>query len=156
MIPQVLVAAGVGFVSALVPVVSAEAFQTGSSLLQPTAVVMACVVALSCGQAAGKVVIFLASRRGAKRWRTAHAGRPSRSPDWVRRVNAGLLLWLSHPVGGPTAVAVSATVGLPPLALVSASAGASSLRCSVFALTCLAGRLVRFGVLAGGVAALTG
>ena len=53
-------------------------------------------------------------------------------------------------------MAVSATVGVPPLALVSATAGASAIRCRAFVLACLAGRLVRFAGLAGVVAAVTG
>jgi membrane protein YqaA with SNARE-associated domain len=154
-IPEALAAVGVGFVSALLPVVSAEAFQAGASLLQPTPVVVACVVALTVGQTGGKVVIFTASRRGATRWRSTHAGRPSRAPACLKWINAKLLQWLSHPIGGPAAVAVSATVGLPPLAIVSATAGASTIRCCVFAIACLVGRLVRFAALAGLVAALT-
>jgi membrane protein YqaA with SNARE-associated domain len=154
-ITEVLAAAGVGFVSALVPVVNAEAFQAGSSYLQPSAVIVACTAALAVGQTGGKLVIFTASRRGATRWRSGHAGRPSRAPAWLGRVNAWLLQRLSHPVGGPAAVAVSATVGLPPLALVSATAGASTIRCRAFVLACLAGRLVRFAGLAGVVAGVT-
>jgi membrane protein YqaA with SNARE-associated domain len=155
-ISATLAAAGVGFVSALLPVVNAEAYLAGSSFLQPTAVIVACTVALAVGQTGGKLVIFSASRRGATRWRSGHAGRRSWAPAWVGRVNACLLHRLSHPVGGPAAVAVSATVGLPPLALVSATAGASTLRCRAFVLACLAGRLVRFAGLAGAVAAVTG
>ena len=156
MIPEVLAAAGVGFVSALLPVVNAEAFQAGSSLLQPPVLIAACTAALAVGQTGGKVVIFTTSRRGASRWRSAHAGRTSRAPALLGRVNARLLQWLSHPLGGPAAVAVSATVGVPPLALVSATAGASAIRCRAFVLACLAGRLVRFAGLAGVVAAVTG
>ncbi len=155
MILEVLAAAGVGIVSALLPVVNAEAFQAGSSLLQRPAVVVACVVALALGQTVGKVVIFIASRRGATRWRSTHAGRRSRVPAWLQRANARLLQWLSHPAGGPAAVAVSASVGIPPLALVSATAGVSTIRCWAFCVACLVGRVVRFGTLAGGVAALT-
>lgn len=154
MIPEVLAAVGVGFTSALLPVINAEAFQAGSSLLQSPPVIVACVVALSVGQTGGKVVIFIASRRGATRWRSTHGGRPSRAPAWVQWITARLLEWLSHPIGGPAAVAVSATVGLPPLALVSATAGASTIRCAAFASACLAGRLVRFATVASTVAAL--
>ena len=155
MIPEALAALGVGFASALVPVISAEAFQAGASLLQPTPVEVACIVALTVGQTAGKVVIFTASRQGASRWRSTHSGRPARTPAFLKVVNAKLLTWLSHPVGGPAAVAVSATVGLPPLAIVSATAGASKIRCSVFAGACLVGRFLRFAALAGFVTALT-
>jgi membrane protein YqaA with SNARE-associated domain len=51
-------------------------------------------------------------------------------------------------------VVVSAAVGLPPLALVSATAGASTIRCSAFASACFVGRFVRFATIAGGVAVL--
>ena len=109
---------------------------------------------LELGQTGGKLVIFLASRRGVTRWRSSHAEKSSRTPAWVRRTNVWLLHLLSDSRRGPAAVAVSATVGLPPLALVSASAGASTMRCSAFGLTCLAGRVARFTVVAGGVTAL--
>ncbi len=170
MIWQVLVAAGVGFASALLPVINAEAFQAGSSLLQPPSVVMACVVALAVGQTGGKLVIFAASRRGATRWRStprvrssrapwrrpARSGRATCTPGWVTRTSTRMLQWLSHPVGGPTTVAISATVGLPPLALVSAAAGVSTIRYFPFTLACLIGRFLRFAALAGLLAAITG
>ena len=155
MIPEALAAFGVGFVSALLPVVNAEVFQAGASLLQPTPVIAACVVTVTVGQTAGKVVIFTASRRGITRWRSSRAERPSRTPARLKKINATLLKWLSHPIGGPAAIAVSATVGLPPLAIVSATAGASTIRCSAFAGACLVGRLLRFAALAGFIAVLT-
>jgi membrane protein YqaA with SNARE-associated domain len=154
MIVVVLAAAGVGVVSALLPVVNAEAFHAGATLLQSRPTVVACTIALAVGQTCGKLIIFTASRRGTTRWRATHSERPSRMPAWVRRANARLLTWLSHPTGGPAAVAISAGVGLPPLALVSATAGASRMRGCAFSITCFAGRLLRFATLAGGVAAL--
>jgi membrane protein YqaA with SNARE-associated domain len=153
-IAVVLAAVAVGVVSALLPVVNAEAFHAGATLLQPRSAVVACTIALAVGQTIGKLIIFTASRRGATRWRSAHAGRRSRSPKWVRRASARLMSWLSHPRGGPAAVAISAGTGLPPLALVSAAAGASTIRCCAFSVACFAGRLLRFATLAGGVAAL--
>jgi membrane protein YqaA with SNARE-associated domain len=153
-IALVLGAVAVGVVSALFPVVNAEAFHTGTTLLQDRPVVLACTIALAVGQTCGKLVIFTASRRGASRWRSTHSERPSRMPAWVRRANAKLMTWLSHPTGGPAAVAISAAVGVPPLAIVSVTAGASTMRGFAFSVTCFAGRLLRFATLAGGVAAL--
>ena len=155
-IPEVLAAAGVGFVSALLPVVSAEAFQAGSSFLQPPVLIAACTAALAVGQTGGKVVIFTASRRGAGRWRTAHAGRTSRAPALLGRVNARLLQWLSHPWVARPPWPCPPRSACRPLALVSATAGASGIRCRAFVLACLGGRLVRFAGLAGVVAAVTG
>ena len=63
--------------------------------------------------------------------------------------------WLSHPIGGPATIAASATLGLPPLAIVSATAGASTIRCSAFAVACLVGRFLRFAALAGFVSVVT-
>ena len=154
MIRSALLACCVGVVSALLPVVNAEAVMVGSSALQEPLVVAVVVAAMSLGQTGGKLLIFTGSRRGAMRWRTRRAQARSRTPNWVRRANAKLLNWLSHPVGGPAAVAVSATVGLPPLAVLSASAGVSSLRSLSFCLACFMGRLVRFTTLAGSVSAL--
>ena len=156
MIRTVLVSGGVGVVSALFPVVNAEAFVAGSSLLQGRSVLVLGVVALAIGQTCGKFLIFTASRRGAKRWLSAHRARASHAPRWLRTANARLLQWLEHPVGGPAAIAVSASVGLPPLAMVSASAGMSSIRCLAFWLPCFAGRLARFATLACGVSVLVG
>ena len=152
---EVLTAAGVGVLSALVPLLNAEAFLTWSSLTQGRSVIVACVIALALGQTGGKLVIFTASRRGATLWRCSHSERPPRAPAWICRTNARLLGWLSHPKGGPAAIVVSATLGLPPLLVVSATAGASRIRCSAFSIACFAGRLVRFACLAGGLAALT-
>ena len=154
MIRAALLACGVGVVSALFPVVNAEAILVASSTLQAPLGVVLVVVAMSLGQTGGKLLIFTGSRRGVTRWRASRTGSRSRTPTWVRRANAKLLHWLSHPVGGPAAVAVSATIGLPPLAVVSASAGVSSLRSLAFCLACFTGRLVRFTTLAGSVSVL--
>lgn len=169
MIPEILAAVAVGFASALLPAINAEAFQAGSSLVQSPAVVRACVVALAVGQTGGKVVIFTASRRGARRWRSTRdetssrarrsrpgrRGHPSRMRVWFSRTNAAVLRSLSRPVAGPVTVAVSAAVGLPPLALVSAAAGVSTMRGARFTAACLSGRLTRFAVVAGLVALIT-
>ena len=67
---------------------------------------------------------------------------------------AAILPLLRAPLPGTGVVLLSATVGLPPLAVVSAMAGVARLRLTLFVAACLLGRLVRFGAIAWPVAHL--
>nr|WP_221377832.1 VTT domain-containing protein [Actinoplanes polyasparticus] len=134
---------GYGFASALVPVVNAEAYAVLAGHRTGHAVIV--IVLLAFGQTAGKVVLFEAARHGTGRL-THRLKRPraqARAARWAEPVRR----WLSRRRTGLPTVFVSAAVGLPPLALVSLAAGAADLRASEFALTCLAGRLLRFAAL---------
>jgi len=133
-----------GTVSALVPVVNAEAYALVVAGRTQPAVAPAVVVALAVGQTIGKLVLFEAARRG---WgglarRLAHRG-AGRAARWRERISACLG---SRRTGLPMVLA-SATVGVPPLAAVSLAAGASGQRRWEFGAACLVGRLARFAVL---------
>jgi membrane protein YqaA with SNARE-associated domain len=65
------------------------------------------------------------------------------------------LVWLQRPRAAGVIVLMSASVGVPPLAVVSAAAGVAKTPRPLFALTCLTGRVLRFGVLAVLVGAST-
>lgn len=133
----VAAALAVGVGSALLPLINAEAYAAVVAISAGPAAGAAVVVALAAGQTAGKLVLFEAARRGTGRRRTAPGSR------WGTRV-AELM---RSRRGGSLVVLAAATVGVPPLALVSVAAGVSGQRLPVFALLCLVGRAARFGAI---------
>lgn len=158
-----------GAASGLVPVLNAEAILTAAAVSRPELWWLASV-SITLGQCSAKVLIYLTARdgprlvgRGALARRLAVrlrqiAGRARRAgPAALRRARPRwdrLLDLLGRPLPGTTVVALSATLGLPPLAIVSALAGAARLRLPLFVGTCVAGRLVRFLAIAWPVAHL--
>ncbi|WP_244930511.1 hypothetical protein [Nocardioides sp. W7] len=133
-----LLAVGTGLASALVPLVNAEAYAVVAGARAHPALVAPLVLALAAGQTAGKLVLFESARRGAGRF----AGKASGS-RWTRRVRDGL----RRDRTGVPMVLAAASLGLPPLAVVSLAAGASGQRRWLFGVLCLAGRVARFGAL---------
>jgi membrane protein YqaA with SNARE-associated domain len=142
----VLTALAAGIASALVPVINAEALLVAAAVAGPDSWAFAALVAVSMavGQTLGKVILFEAARRrlarplGGKR-----AERPPRS-GWQRRA----LDLLGNRWSAVGVVLLSASVGLPPLALVSIAAGSLQMRRTDFVVCCLAGRVVRFSLIA--------
>ncbi|MEH1166914.1 VTT domain-containing protein [Micromonospora sp. CPCC 205539] len=141
-------ALGYGFASALVPVVNAEAYAVLAG--RPGGYAVIVVVALAVGQTAGKLLLFEAARRGTGRLarRLARRGQSGRVAARAARWAEPVRRWLSRRRTGLPAVLVSASVGVPPLALVSIAAGTAGLRHWEFAVACLLGRVVRFALLA--------
>jgi membrane protein YqaA with SNARE-associated domain len=138
-------AAAIGAVSALLPIVSAEAYALLAAARTHRVEAVAVVVALAVGQTIGKLVLFQAARRGSGRLHARLCRRgEGRGARWHDRV-CGLMT--RRRTGLPTVLA-SATVGLPPLALVSLVAGASAQRRWEFGTVCLLGRAARFAALA--------
>lgn len=139
---EVLGALAFGVGSALLPVVNAEAYalvRAGQSVWGALLVVLA----LAIGQTAGKLVLFEAARRGSGLLRPRKPVSERRS-RWAQR--AATLL-TDNRTAAP-AVLASALVGLPPLAAVSIAAGAAGQSRRLFLSLCLAGRTVRFGLVA--------
>jgi membrane protein YqaA with SNARE-associated domain len=142
-----------GLVSGLLPFVNAEAILT-VAVLGAHESWLAMAICVAVGQSVAKAIIFLGSREGAGRIRS-HRGRPPGRGVRFRalaRVTAPrverMLATLGRPWAGTALVAVSAVVGVPPLAATSVLAGASPMRIAPFCSVCLAGRLVRFGLVA--------
>jgi membrane protein DedA with SNARE-associated domain len=140
-------ALGYGLVSALVPVVNAEAFAAVAGHRGVPALVV--VLGLALGQTVGKLLLFESARRGTGRLaRTfAHRRRSGRGAARAERWAGRVRRWLSCRRTALPTVFVSATVGLPPLVLVSLAAGTGGLRPWEFATACLLGRSIRFAVL---------
>jgi membrane protein YqaA with SNARE-associated domain len=138
-------AAAVGVVSALLPIVSAEAYVLLAAARTHGVAAAAVVLALAAGQTIGKLVLFQAARKGSGRLHARLCRRgEGRAARWHDRV-CGLMT--RRRTGLPTVLA-SAAVGLPPLALVSLVAGASAQRRWEFGTVCLTGRVARFAALA--------
>ena len=154
-----LTSIGFGVVSAVVPVVNAEAYVVAS---QMTAVAGAVPVAVGVGigQMVGKLLLFLGVRRGrqfAFFKRRQHEGSPRPVGPIAARVRA-LLARLLDLVGqkrwGLPIVLLAAVVGVPPLYAVALLAGATRMPIVGFALTVLVGRVARFVLVATGWAGL--
>jgi membrane protein YqaA with SNARE-associated domain len=137
-------AAAIGVASALLPIVNAETYALLAAARTHGVEAVAVVLALAVGQTIGKLVLFQSARQGSGRLRTRLCRRgEGRAARWHDRL-CGLMT--RRRTGLPTVLA-SATVGLPPLALVSLAAGASAQRRWQFGTVCLVGRSVRFAAL---------
>jgi membrane protein YqaA with SNARE-associated domain len=168
----------VGAVSAVTPFLPVEAYVIGLAVTRSPAVAVAGAVAAAVGQTAGKLVLFSTARSaGRSRWLrrlrdrgakaaaevVAEAAAPERTGEadpagpvrsglrrlgaGVRQANAAGIRLLSGRAG-PGVVLLSGSVGLPPLLAIAFYAGTSSMRVRSFLTACLAGRTVRFVVLA--------
>ncbi len=141
---EAALAIAIGVVSALVPLVNAEAYVLVAVARTNVAFSLAVALALAAGQTVGKLLLFEVARRGSGRLHARLCGRgEGRAERWRGRV-CGLMA--RRRTGLPTVLA-SATVGLPPLALVSLVAGASEQRRFEFGAVCLVGRTARFAAL---------
>lgn len=136
----------VGVASALLPLINAEAFALLAVARTPVLLAVVVVVALAVGQTVGKLVLFEAARRGSGRLhaRFAGHGEGGRAARWADRVRG----WLTRRRTGVPTVLAAASLGLPPLAVVSLAAGAAGQRRWEFGVICLVGRTARFAALA--------
>ena len=141
----VLLSAGMGLLSALVPFVNAELYAVAVSTQTGPGIALLCAVALAVGQTAGKWLWYLTGRAGgerAARWRTSRSHGDPPDPGRVAR----LVERLRDRRSSAAVVLLSGSVGLPPLALVAVAAGVSRMRVRDFLACCLVGRTVRFCV----------
>lgn len=157
-----------GLLSGLVPLVNAEALLI-AAVVQAQGRWPALVVAVAVGQSGAKVLIYLGARDGrallparlttrVTHWpaRIHLAGRtrpPGSARRWWRPQADRVAQLLRRPVAGSALVLASAAGGIPPLAATSVVAGLARMRLTLFGITCLTGRLVRFTVIAIPVAA---
>lgn len=151
-----LTSIGFGAVSAVIPVVNAEAYVIAS---QVSAVVGSVPVAVGVGigQMFGKLALFQGVRQGKEhRWFRRHrAERARRRPKGRARLRfdafmARLLALVGTKRWGLPIVALAAVLGIPPLYAVALLAGATTMRTLWFALVVLAGRVTRFVLVAQG------
>jgi membrane protein YqaA with SNARE-associated domain len=158
---QALLATGFGVASAVIPVLSAEAYVLGagvSGALDP----VTAAIGISIGQTVGKIGMFLAVRYrpgySARRHRREPRGvdldtRRGRMIHGYRLWSKRLLDGLSDPRYGSGVTLLSSFTGLPPLYAVTLLAGASRMNVVGFGLAVFGGRAARFVLLALGIAA---
>ncbi|MCL8026728.1 hypothetical protein [Nocardioides bruguierae] len=141
-------ALGFGALSAFVPVANAELFAVAAGR-HGASVTTGLVLALAVGQTLAKVGLFEAARRGSALL-ARHRRRPS--SRWATHVAAHL----GHRATRAPLVLTAATVGLPPLMVVSVAAGATAQPRWEFGALVLVGRIARFSALAAPVALALG
>ncbi len=134
------------FATAIVPMGPPEAMVVALTVAASTSPEWAIAVAITaaCGQAAGKLLVFLAVRVKVLRRRVRLLDRllHNRLLTKVDSFDA------KHPRHLAAVVGVSALVSVPPLVVVSPMAGSTAMRPHLFLISAFAGRLGRFGLLA--------
>jgi membrane protein YqaA with SNARE-associated domain len=150
---------GYGTVSAFIPLINAEAFVVAAAAGGAMAAWWG-VAGVSLGQTIGKVAIFVMVRKGVHRkFLRERPRRPAKQPTsaWRLRLrdwSARLLPHLDRPLVGGLVVLVSASAGVPPLAVVAVVAGLRRTPLAVFVVAVLLGRAARFAAIAWPVAAI--
>lgn len=150
-----LTSIGFGIVSAVIPIVNAEAYIIASQM-SAVAGPIPIAIGVAIGQTVGKLLLFLGVREGkelsfVKHRREIRKQRPV-GPTRARLRSAGtkLLDLIGQERWGLPIVFVAAVVGFPPLYAVALLAGATTMRPLWFGLTVLVGRLCRFLLVASG------
>lgn len=151
------VAFAYGIGSAFIPVLNAEVFVAAAVAAMRHAWWWP-VIALALGQTLGKCLMFLGARRGATWFQGRERRRegPAEPGPWRTRIalwSRLMLELLDRPVQGFAVVLLAASVGIPPLAVVSVVAGTRKLPFPIFLLACAIGRVGRFMTIAWPVAA---
>jgi membrane protein YqaA with SNARE-associated domain len=165
MIAAFLATVATGFASAFIPAIPVEPYIVGlMATTEQNAVLVG--IAAGIGQTVGKLLIFLGVRGLInapilQRWlgRRAKASPPAESAEpetptgggvgtKIRTAGVRLTALLDRPALSAPIVLLSATVGLPPLLLVSAYAARTRMTVGMFTATCLLGRSIRFVAIA--------
>lgn len=124
-------------VSALVPVVNAEALIVAAAWAAPTEMAIAVAAIGALGQMVGKTVLFLGGRKAAE----AASHGSARTRAWADRLNG-------RPLLARVTLFAAALVGLPPFYLMAVAAGAASISLGAFLVIGAVGRFLRFYALA--------
>jgi membrane protein YqaA with SNARE-associated domain len=129
---------GVCVLGAIVPFVNTEIYLVSVSALSPRAFVGPLVVAATLGQMVGKVAMFYGGR-----------GVPRLKSERVKRAVAALHARLEkNPRTAKLLLFSSATVGLPPLYVMSVACGSAGMGLVPFFVIGTVGRLLHFAVVA--------
>jgi membrane protein YqaA with SNARE-associated domain len=154
-----LTSIGFGAVSAVIPIVNAEAYIIASQM-SAVAGPIPIAIGIAIGQTIGKLLLFFGVREGKelsfiKHRREARKQRPvGPTRARFRAAGAKLLDLVGKERWGLPIVLVAAIVGFPPLYAVALLAGATTMSPVWFGLTVLVGRLCRFLLVATGFSGL--
>jgi membrane protein YqaA with SNARE-associated domain len=163
-----LIALGVGYASALIPLINVEAIALAGGAATSVHGAIAVTAALAVGQTLGKITIFYGVRTGRKAAVKKKAEAALEEAEetleedeaqhltWRQMTWKGRIAWLrslmmeslAHPWQGPAVVFVSGSVGIPPLLITAAAAGISEMKIVPFVITCFTGRWLRLLVIA--------
>lgn len=132
-------AALLGFLSGILPTGMAEALAVAIGFVEPPELSIGMWATFTVCHVIAKVPWY---------WAGMQAER-IKAPWAVRSVTRARELLRERPSYGVGVLALSAVASLPPFHLSSIAAGITRIPVLPFVLICLAGRLVRFGVLAG-------
>jgi membrane protein YqaA with SNARE-associated domain len=147
----ILATFGICLVSAVFPLVNAEAYLGALAATGDGSRVWAIAAAAAAGQTCGKLVFF-ALGRSSLSW--AWVRRKTETPRWQARMARWQGRTQDNPWSVTGLVGVSALVGLPPLAVISVLAGQLRASLPLFTVAVLTGRTLRFAAVFGGVAAV--
>ena len=151
-----LTSIGFGVLSAIVPVINAEAYVVASQVVAVAGAVPI-AVGVGVGQTIGKVAMFYAVRRGrelpaVQRKRAERLAQPVGPKMQKWRAFVGRLLELvGDPRWGLPITFLAAFVGIPPLYAVALLAGATRMNGVGFTVIVLVGRVLRFVLIALGI-----
>jgi membrane protein YqaA with SNARE-associated domain len=150
-----LTSIGFGTVSAVIPIVNAEAYVIASQV-SAVAGPVPIAIGIAIGQTIGKLLLFFGVRQGkelsfVKHRREVRKQRPvGPTRARVRAAGAKLLDLVGQERWGLPIVLIAAIIGFPPLYAVALLAGATTMSPVWFGLTVLVGRLCRFLLVATG------
>ncbi len=134
----ILVAAATGFSVGILPVGLAEVAAVGIGVVQPPGLALAMLAAFTLAHVVAKMPWYAPGRVAV---RASH-------PRAQRFLNGARMLIARHTRYGTGLLAVSAITSVPPFHLAAIASGMVAIPFGRFLLICLAGRTVRFGVLA--------
>lgn len=166
MVGSLLLAAGVAFSSALIPLVSTEVFVLALIAREPHMPCLALGAVVAVAQVLGKLLYYLAARGSLRLPSFMHRKeRPltERRARWQQRTKR-IRGWLErltekchkHPHWMTGTYGVSAVVGLPPFMATTVLAGLAKMPMSTFIAAGFVGRCVRFTLLAMSPALIAG
>lgn len=140
---------GYSLLSALIPVFNAELYLIGLAAKQPQLPWWLLGITAATGQMVGKLVFYYAGRGSialpARLRRKSDKERTGRFARWFARFRDTAR---ERPAWAFAVLLVSAAVGLPPYAASAVLAGVARVNLSVFLVSGLLGRAVRFGAIA--------
>lgn len=129
-----------GFITGLIPIGLAEAAAIGIGTIEPPATALALLGAFTVAHVAGKVGWYWLGR-GADRV-TSRYPRAQAQIERARRVMA------QHPAYGVGVLATAAFASVPPFHLAAIASGIARIPFATFLVVSVAGRALRFGLLA--------
>jgi membrane protein YqaA with SNARE-associated domain len=143
---------GVAVASALFPLINIEAYIAGIAAAGETAGIWPVSLVAGAGQAIGKVLWYEIGR-SSMNW--AYIRKKMESPRWQQQYAKVTERIADRAWVGMSLLFVSATLGVPPLAIMAVLAGQLHFHRLWFYLTTFVGRTLRFAAVLGGVDLLT-